>query len=142
MGRIVIQLLMAFLGALGFALVFGMRKRYLFLASLGGLLAWAVYLTVEALLSVEFLSGLMAAAFAVLYAELMARRLKTPATLLVIPAIIPLVPGGSLYYTMACVVRRDFAGARSYGLQTAEFALAIAAGLSLVIALRDLRARK
>lgn len=142
MERIVLQLFMALLGALGFALIFGMRKRYLIFASLGGLLCWAVYLTMEMLLGVEFLSGLTAAAFAVLYAELMARRLKTPATLLVVPAIIPLVPGGSLYYTMACVVRRDFAGARSFGLQTAEFALAIAAGLSLIIALRDLRARK
>ena len=41
--EIVSQLLSAFVGALGFALVFGMRKRYLFAASLGALLGWGCY---------------------------------------------------------------------------------------------------
>ena len=41
--HIVSQLLSAFVGALGFALVFGMRKRYLFAASLGALLGWGCF---------------------------------------------------------------------------------------------------
>ena len=66
---ILIQLLTAFLGSLGFALVFGMRRRYLFCASLGALLGWGVYLGAEALLASSFLPPLLAAAFAVSYSE-------------------------------------------------------------------------
>ena len=39
-----IQLVTAFTGSLGFALLFHVRKEKLLLASLGGLLAWGVYL--------------------------------------------------------------------------------------------------
>ena len=59
---IVSQLLSAFVGALGFALIFGMRKRYLFAASLGALLGWGVYMLVDALIGDVFLPSLAAAA--------------------------------------------------------------------------------
>ncbi|MBQ1965266.1 MAG: threonine/serine exporter family protein, partial [Clostridia bacterium] len=35
------------------------------------------------------------------YAGIMARVLKTPATTFITTSLIPLIPGGSLYYTMA-----------------------------------------
>ena len=142
MTAVVSQLLSAFVGALGFALIFGMRRRYLFAASLGALLGWGIYLLVEWLLGSTFLPSLAAAAFALSYSEIMAKALKTPATLFVIPAIIPLVPGGSLYYTMSYAVHRDMANARLYGTRTLETALAVAAGISFVLAVRELRARR
>ncbi len=142
MKEIVMQLLAAFVGSMGFALIFGMKRRYLFCASLGALLGWGVYLATDALLASSFLPPLFAAAFAVTYSEIMAKVLKTPATLFVIPAIIPLVPGGSLYYTMSYAVHRDMENARLYGTRTAETALAIAAGISFVLAVRELRSRR
>jgi uncharacterized membrane protein YjjB (DUF3815 family) len=142
MKEIIMQLLAAFVGSMGFALIFGMKRRYLFCASLGALLGWGVYLATDALLTSSFLPPLFAAAFAVSYSEIMAKLLKTPATLFVIPAIIPLVPGGSLYYTMSYAVHRDMENARLYGTRTAETALAIAAGISFVLAIRELRSRR
>ena len=142
MKDVIIQLVTAFLGSLGFTLLFGLRRRYLFAASLGGVLAWGVYLAVEAGMKQGFLACLIAAAFAVLYAELLARKLKTPATLFVIPAIVPLVPGSSLYYAMSSAVQGDLISARSYGTQTLVYALAIAAGISLVTAIRQLKTKK
>ena len=136
------QLLAAFVGAMGFALLFGMRRRYLFAASLGALLGWGVYLLVEWLLGNTFLPSLAAAAFVLSYSEIMAKVLKTPATLFVIPAIIPLVPGGSLFYTMSCAVHGDLGNARLYGTRTGECALAIAAGISIVLAFRELRTKR
>ena len=44
MRETIVQLLMAFLGALGFSLLFGMPRRHLWVASLGGMLAWGLYL--------------------------------------------------------------------------------------------------
>ena len=137
-----IQIATAFLGSLGFALLFGLRRRYVLPAAVGGMLSWAVYLLLSRFLPSAFLSCLVASACAVLYAELLAHLLRTPATVFVIPAVIPLVPGSSLYYAMSCVVQKDFAAAREYGMTTLEFSLAIAAGMSFVLAFRELRTRR
>ena len=139
---ILLQLLTAFLGALGFSLLFGMRPKHLLPAALGGLLAWGIYLAVYAWLRESFIPCLLAAAFAVVYAEILARQRKTPATLFVIPAILPLVPGSSLYYAMDCAVRGQLEAAKAYGTETLKAALAIAAGISFVIALRELQTKR
>lgn len=142
MKEIVIQLLAAFFGSLGFTLLFGQRRRYVFVSALGGLFAWAVYLLAEELFGMSFVSNLLAAAFSVLYAELLAHWLKSPATLFLTPAILPLVPGGELYYAVSSAVRGDMALARLHGTATLKAALAIAAGISLVLAIREMNAKR
>lgn len=142
MREIVIQLIAAFFGSLGFSLIFGQRRRYLLLSALGGLLAWAVYLLVERLMGAPFFSYLLAAAFSVLWAEALAHLLKSPATLFLTPAILPLVPGGELYATMSSAVRGLTEPARLHAAATLRAALAIGAGISLVLALRELHARR
>ena len=117
-------------------------RRYLFAASLGGLFAWAAYLLADSLLHAAFLSNLLAAAFSVFYAEALARLLKTPATLFLTTAILPLVPGGSLYETMSHAVRGEMELVRSCGNATLSTALAIAVGISIVLAIRELRTRR
>ena len=142
MKQIVIQLIAAFFGSLGFSLLFGQRRRYLLVSSLGGLLAWAVYLLAQRLLGAPFFSNLLAAAFSVLWAEALAHLLKSPATLFLTPAILPLVPGGELYYAMSSAVRGEMEAARLHGAATLRAALAIGAGISLVLALRELHAKR
>ena len=142
MKETIVQLLAAFAGSLGFSLLFGLRRRYLFVSSLGGLLAWAVYLVMQRLLGLPFFSNLIAAAFSVLWAEALAHLLKSPATLFLTPAILPLVPGGELYYTMSSAVRGHTALAKLHGTATLRAALAIGAGISLVLALRELHAKR
>ena len=142
MTTVLIQLLTAFLGALGFAILFGVLRRCLLIAAAGGMLTWGLYLAMDAWLHVEFLSCLAAATFAVLFSELLARRLKLPATMFIAPAIIPLVPGGTLYYAMSFDVHGELEKARSYGMRALLSALAIAGGISLVTVLRELRTRR
>ena len=142
MKREIIQLLTAFLSSFGFSLLFGLRKRYLITASLGGLLATGVYLLAQFWTGNLFVSNLLAAAASVLYAELLAHLLKCPATLFVTPAILPLVPGGSLYYTMSHAVQGDMTRAKQFGMNTLQAALAIAVGISIVLAARQLHSRK
>ena len=138
----VVQLIAALLGALGFSLVFGLHKRHLLLASLGGLLTWGVYLLIYHFLPNLFFANLMASVFAVSAAEVLARWRKCPATLFLVPSIIPLVPGSSLYYTMSCAVQRDVARMNEYGNQLLTAAFAIAAGISFVTIWRELRATR
>lgn len=133
MKDIIIQLVTALLGSLGFALLFQLRKGLLVAASIGGLINWAVYLLVYELVEGAFIPCFVAAAVAVIYCEVAARVLKAPVTLFLVPSVVPSVPGSALFYTMSSIVRQDWAGAKSFGLRTAEFALGIAAGICLAV---------
>ncbi|MBQ4036628.1 MAG: threonine/serine exporter family protein [Clostridia bacterium] len=128
----VLQLLYATLGSLGFALLFNMPTRHLLPASLGGLLTWGTYLLSAHLGAGLFLANFFAAVIGQLWAEIMARTMKTPATLYYITAFIPLIPGSSLYHTMESAVGGNWTGLRSYGVQTLLVTLGIAAGITLI----------
>ena len=143
----IIHLVTAGIGALGFSLLFNVRKELLPAAAFGGFLDWGVYMMAEWFFGGGvFLPSVVAAAFASIYAEAMARVEKAPATVFYIPALIPLIPGGSLYYTMSYAVLGQWDLVKSYGASTAYCALGIAVGMSLVLSVdftfRKLRGRK
>ena len=130
----IIQLVTAGIGALGFSLIFNVRRDLLPAAAFGGMADWGVYLMADWFFGGGvFLPSVIAAAFASVYAEAMARMEKAPATVFYIPALIPLVPGGSLYYTMSCAVLGDWEQVKSFGASTAYCALGIAVGMSMVL---------
>jgi len=135
MNEILTQLITAFTGSLGFAMLFHLRRRLLTCASLGGLLSWAVYLAGEWAFNSIFIACLLASAFAALYSEILARLLKAPATVFFIPTIVPLIPGSTLYYTMSHAVQNDWPQAKAYALLTLQYTLSIAIGISFVWAL-------
>lgn len=132
------QLLTALLGSLGFALIFNVRGRYLVTASLGGMLAWGVYLAVGTLSPDIFLPTAAASAAVTAYSEAFARLKKTPAIQYLIVGLLPLVPGGSLYYAMRELMERNLAKAGEYGFQTALYALGIAAGISMTLSVIEI----
>ena len=130
----IIHLVTAGFGALGFSLIFNVRRELLPAAAFGGLLDWGGYMMAEWFFgNGVFLPSVVAAAFASIYAEAMARVEKSPATVFYIPALIPLIPGGSLYYTMSYAVLGQWDQVQSYGASTAYCALGIAVGMSLVL---------
>lgn len=132
MPEMIIQLLTALLGSLGFAMFFGLKPRYYIEASLGGLIVWGLYLVGMHLFDHIFIACLLASALAALYSEVMARIMKAPATLFFITSVIPLIPGSTLYYACSNVISRQWEQASSYGSVTLQYALAIASGSSIV----------
>ena len=135
MTEIILQLVASFLGAMGFSLLFNVEKKHLIPCCLGGLLTWTVYLLGARLLHLpELASAALSAGACQIYAELMARALKAPATTFYIPALVPLIPGGSLYRTMDAAIGKDWVAFRHYGSSTLQVAMGIAVGLSFVAA--------
>lgn len=126
------QLLTAGLGALGFSLVFNVRGRQLIFTTLGGFLAWGVYLALEPTGLGVVGRYLIASVLITVYAEICARKRKAPATVFLVSAVIPLVPGSSLYATMVYAVHQNGTGFVRQGLATLLRAGAIAAGIILV----------
>ena len=129
-----LQVLAAAAGTLGFAILFNSRPRRLFIGGLGGGLTWLVYLILARFVGQDFLCVAAAAAFGAVYAEIMARVCKAPATVFTILSEIALIPGGSLYITMHHLVGGRQTQALQYGMHTLTVAVAIALGIVFVTA--------
>ena len=129
MNHAVLQVLCAALGTLGFSVFFRVRASHLPIATLGGALSWAVYLLVQAVGGSVFFSTLVSALVVCLWAETMARLRKAPATVFLVPGIIPLLPGGALYHTMRGVVSGDMETFLARGTETVFVAVGIAGGI-------------
>ena len=124
-----IQVLCAGLGTLGFSVFFRVRTAHLPAATLGGVLSWTCYLLVSRMGGTVFFSTLIAALAVCLWAEAMARLRKAPATVFLVPGIIPLLPGSTLYYTMDGLVARDMHTFIAKGGETLFVAVGIAGGI-------------
>ena len=125
----IMQLVTAFIGSWGFAMLFHVRREKLLLASLGGLLAWGAYLLMGFVSDQDVVRYFFASVALTVYAETMARVVKCPATLFLITAAIPLVPGGSLYRTMQFFMQNDLDAFSHQALTTVLLAVAIAVGM-------------
>lgn len=141
MGDMILQLATAFVGSLGFALLFHVKRERLLLASLGGLLAWGVYLLMGWVTDQDVVRYFVASVVLTVYAETLARLVKCPATLFIVTASIPLIPGGSLYRTMQYFMRNDLAAFSSQALTTVLLAVAIAVGMLVPTAIFQLGRR-
>ena len=105
--KLIVMLAAMTLGSAGAVMVFGIEKRAFWWAVLCVLLA-AIGFELPRLFGVGlFLSSFISAAVAAAYSDVMAHWLKVPATVMLIPGIIPAVPGGRLYYTMLAAVNSD-----------------------------------
>lgn len=125
----IIQLTMAFIGSFGFAGIFNIKREHILPASFGGFLSWGIYLALEAITKNSVLCYFIASLSFTFYAEIMARKKKTPATLFLVPAAIPLIPGGSLYTTMWYAVQGEKSLCLQQGIHTLLLAGAIACGI-------------
>ena len=126
----VIQIIASTIGALGFAVLFNVRgTKKLLAAALGGGFGRALFLLLCLGIDSSVLCHFIVAMTVSFYAELMARVLKTPATVFIAPCLIPMMPGASLYYTMANALGDNVDGFLEKGVATLETATALAVGI-------------
>lgn len=134
----IIKSFYALLATLGFGVLFNIKGKNLIFASIGGAITWFLYLLSKSYTSSDIISLFYASVAAGLYSELMARFLKSPVTSFSICSVIPLVPGGGMYYTMLESVRGNVNNFLSTGLNTLSSAGAIAAGILLASSITKL----
>lgn len=135
---IIIQSIFAFFASLGFGILFNIKGKKLFYAGLGGGISWFVSLLCESFgLNIKFSFFISSIIFS-LYSEIMARVLKTPVTTLIICALIPLVPGGGMYYTMYEAINGNILESIELGLNTISSAGSLALGVLFISTLTRL----
>ncbi len=112
-----------------YSVLMRVKKRHLPAIGCGAAMTFLIYAVLNHFgLSLIF-SNMAAALVATLYGEIMARVLKAPVSVYSIPSIIPLVPGGSLYYTMAALMNGNEEEFFLRGMDTIQTALGIAIGI-------------
>ncbi len=129
-----IQLIASFFGTLGFGFLFNIRGKKLFWAALGGMLSWGLFLVFEQLFGSEPLSYFLVAICSTAYAEILARIMKTPASTFCIITLIPLVPGGAMYYTTTYALSGNQELFLSKAIYTLQLAVALSLGIVIVTA--------
>ena len=113
-----------------FALLYQCAWRSVAVAALVAAVAWALFLVVSAGPHRAVLGDAAGALTASLVGELAARWRHEPASVFVVPAIIPLVPGYTAYEAMRALVAGHFL----LGIEQATGALLVAGALAVGIA--------
>ena len=129
---LLLQILAALLGSLGFALIFNIHGSGFLLCVLGGGICWAVYSVMLQLGSTGIIAYFIASTVGAVYAEAMARIRKYPAISYLVISIIPLIPGAGVYYTTNHLVRGDMQAFSAQGIHTLAIAGVIAIGILMV----------
>lgn len=126
------QIAVSFLASLGFGIIFNIKGKNLIFASIGGAISWFSYLYLKENYIGDILSLFISSILFSIYSEICARLLKTPVTTLVICALIPLVPGSGMYYTMYETISGNINRAVELGLNTLASAGTLALGVIFV----------
>lgn len=136
MTPVIIKIIAGFISTIGFAILFRLKPAHWILAGIDGLLACVCYFAFTDIFGDAFLPNLLASLVCAFSAEIFARLAKAPSTVFLLPGIIALVPGGSLYYSMSNLLNSNYVEAGHNLLLTAEVAIAIGGGIIAASILR------
>ena len=127
----ILPCLCAFLACVGFTLVFNIHGVGKLICGVGGALGWLIYL----LGGSSILAAFWASAAIGLFSEIMARLRRCPVTGYLLVALLPLVPGGGIYYAMRYCVAGDTQRFLDTLLHTFGMASALAVGAMMTASL-------
>lgn len=124
-----INLIYAGVGTLGFGMLFKANKNKYVFITLGGILNYLAYYIAFNYTNNIFLSAAFCAVITRTYSNVMAILLKCPTTIFTLTGLIPIVPGGSLFYMMQNLVLGNSNEALTQGIITVEVILGIVSGM-------------
>lgn len=123
----VLPCIYSFFACIGFGLIFNIKGRKLLFSALGGMIGWLVYLISAGIYINDIPQYFLAAAAVSVYSEIMARVNKVPVTVYLVVSIIPLVPGGHIYYSMEALIT----GQKDLFFDKITYTFAIAGSIAL-----------
>lgn len=131
------QFIFAGFGSVGFAIFFGIPSSAILQSGFISGLGWVVYYISSTYYNSVLTGAFLGALTVGFIGEMFARYYKKPATVYIIPGIIPLVPGSGMYYTMLHLVEKDLQLATAKGIETFFVTAAISIGIILSTSLSE-----
>lgn len=132
---IVAHFIFAFIATFGWTIFFNAPKEDLLYCSLNGAIGWVVYVMLSKYTGNSVFSNFVSSFLVNVLSEILARKLKKPAILYIIPGIIPLVPGLGIYKTMLHMIQGSYITAIEIGTEVALVAGGIVLGMVVVTSL-------
>lgn len=126
-----IQCICAFCGVLGFGVIFNVHGKNLIIGGIGGMVSWLVYLITGIFFSNDIGQYFIAAMVGAFFSELLAVIRRCPATIFLVSCLIPLVPGGTIFYTMQELILGNTQKSLHLLIYTFEISASIAMGIFL-----------
>ncbi|MDP0493882.1 MAG: threonine/serine exporter family protein [Fusobacterium sp. JB021] len=133
--NIIIQVISAGIVTFGFGLLFNIEGKNLIHTSVAGCLSWLCYLLCKKAGLAEEMAYFLASVIIGLYSEIIAMQLEVPSNNILIAALIPLAPGGGVYYTMQNLIYKNYLASFQNGIQTFLLAGSMALGVITAIAM-------
>ena len=127
-----VQLISCTAACVGFAYWFNVKGIQILYSGIGAFFTWLVYALLFSAGCDNFTATLAGSIFVALYAQVMARVNKAPATIFRTVCVFPLVPGPNLYYMMYALVMEEPDAAKSEALTLVITCLGIALGFIVV----------
>lgn len=120
------------IAVVGFGVVLKAPRRFLMWAGIDGAIGWFVYLMVENVTGSMLTGTFLGAVVISVGAHFCARVLRTPVTMIVIPANLTLVPGAGMYRIVYYILQSEEEMAGFYFQQTLQAAGVIATAIFIV----------
>ena len=135
-GTLPMQALAAFIGTVGFSVIFGVPRKNYVQTAVVATVGWVAYLALFRFTVLgPAISTFVATVIVASLARMFASWFKTPSTVYLIPGVFPMIPGGGIFWTTFFLVSSRLSLALHAGMLALEVTAAIVLGIVLVSAL-------
>lgn len=125
----ILQFFYGFIASVAFSIIFQTPKRaFIFIGITGGL-GWIVYRYLLITYNQTLLSAMMASIIIGIFSAIIAIVIKMPTITIYLPSLIPLVPGGGMYYTMYHLIMEEMDLFADRAVETTLIAISLATGI-------------
>lgn len=123
--------LLSFLGSVFPVILFNIDRKKIIWCGLAGGISWIGYSLTLSQTNNSIIASFMGAVVVNVYSEIMARVIRTPASMFYIPGIFPLVPGILAYSSITSFLEKDYSSALNNGILTMAIGVAISFGIMI-----------
>ena len=113
-----LDILTCIIGTFGFSILLKVSAEKLIFTVIGGAISASVLYFLQSFGYGTFTATFFGMTAICIYSEVLARIIKAPANIILLPSTIPLLPGGSLYYTLSYLLHSDRANFYVYAKDT------------------------
>ncbi|WP_138158967.1 threonine/serine exporter family protein [Peptoniphilus catoniae] len=123
------QFIIVFFATIGFNLHFNCPRRAIIITSILSALVWCLFKFIIINYGNYPFASFISALVLGLSGEFLARLIKKPATISIIPGLIPMVPGAGIYYAMYYFIYGDYGESANHAINTLWISIYLALGI-------------
>lgn len=130
-----LQCFFIYFATIGFSILFNVKPSELVYCGGVGVVCYFIYKLMIIQYNADFLGAVFGTFTAVIFSRRLAYVRKIPAAIYIIPSIIPLAPGGTIYLTMYNIIYGNYNEVYKYFFATLKIAGGIVIGMSIALSL-------